>query len=85
MPCAMFEMARGWTRSRMVFPPSSRTRGGRHVLLFHQPHVGEQGQLHQEPGRLSVWHHLQDGERLLHAERQGPGALPETGIVMLSS
>lgn len=24
-------------------------------------------------------HHLQDGERLLHAEGEGPGALPQTG------
>lgn len=26
-----------------------------------------------------MWHHLQDGERVLHAEGQGPGALPQAG------
>lgn len=56
-----------------------RARRGRHLLLFHQPDVREPGHVHQEPGRLAVRHHLQDGERLLHAQREGHGPLYETG------
>jgi len=65
--------------SKRVRSQCFRARRGGHICLFHQLDVGEPRQLHQEPGRLPVRHHLQDGERLLHAQGQGHGALPEAG------
>lgn len=67
------------------FASLSRTCGSRHILLFHQPYVREQRQLHQEPGWLSVWHHLQDGECILYAKRKRPGALSQAGKVSMQS
>lgn len=59
--------------------PSFRACWGGYILLFHQLDVGKQGQLHQELGWLPVRHNLQDGECLLHAQRQRYGALSQIG------
>lgn len=70
---------------RFPFASLSRTCWSGHVLLFHQPHVREQRQLHQEPGWFSVWHHLQDGECILYAKRKRSGALSQAGKVSMQS